>query len=576
MNQRRPGRETGALRNRATDPVRRIAPYHFAAGDVPVHDEHLGIALPELQTLGQRAQRLLQLLVFADIANGDGIQLLTAGGHMGDRRVDGKLRSIRLQCQQRTGLTHVCRGFTLVNEFAHVLAVGHAIPFRQKTVQRLAHDLGGRELKQPLGGSAEEHDVLSRIDADDGVHRPVDDGSLAVLQRTNRNLRPALAHAQQQEQHRNQADDRAGTGDGDAVTPGPDVDVRHGIVHGRADIDDQRIVRHRAPGIDPVNLVQGGPCNAGTGLGTRRRRQGRVQEYLCLPDVLADFLVVARKPRTHDPVRADQRDNAVPAQIEVLVEVREIGRIDGHANNADEAAVGLAGTARGNDRPLLVDARQYRLADEQLAIVGGLVDAHVLAIGQRDAGGRIGAQHDHAACIGDQEVAQDRRVGLQFRIERLDVEALALHLELLLHRDCNLVDVAQRTTRVLGKRARQIGVFAHHILNLGGPFAGDLGFDGQPRPRHDQQRKPDDCHRERIFTETDRPKGQSNTPIPAMWTAHPMLMVRRGQVTNSITFVSNLPTRRAFCCRVTPARRSDKVKMSGKACAPEPGKTMVG
>ena len=105
-------------------------------------------------------------------------------------------------------------------------------------------------------------------------------------------------------------------------------------------------------------------------------------EHHAFADILAHRVVVTNQACAYDPVGAGQRNQAVPAQIHLLIKSREVEWVDGDANHAAIGTVSLIDPPGCDKTPSFSDPRKHRFANEQLARVALNVDFYMLAVGQ--------------------------------------------------------------------------------------------------------------------------------------------------------------------------------------------------
>ena len=108
----------------------------------------------------------------------------------------------------------------------------------------------------------------------------------------------------------------------------------------------------------------------------------------------------------HDAVfGADQADRAVFAEVDALMEIREIGRVERNHDDAEQATVAGQDGARVLQGPFARGAPEQRLADVRTMGRVGQMDADVRPVGQVDrleVVDRRGAQH--APFVGDADL----------------------------------------------------------------------------------------------------------------------------------------------------------------------------
>ena len=174
------------------------------------------------------------------------------------------------------------------------------------------------------------------------------------------------------------------------------------LLGGAAERDDQRVILdgavHQEAG-NAVGQVAFGEEPAGA--------PGReLVEQARNVNVASRFLADAAAGRPDDAVGADHPDIAFAADLDRIVEPREIGRVERRQDDAAERAVGALDAARELDRGAAGDAADHRLADEQPVLVRIDMDPEVLAVAQVDAGLARDAARAHEAVGPDDDELQ--------------------------------------------------------------------------------------------------------------------------------------------------------------------------
>jgi hypothetical protein len=287
------------------------------------------------------------------------------------------------------------------------------------------------------------------------------------------------------EQHDHQADDAGAPEIAQAAL----FELGQRAVLGRTDHGQQREAVEAAETVQAAHLV----ALAGTDDGA-----GAVP--LALVDQLRRCIDFARgQPAAllagaRDAVQADQHQHVVPADDGVFVEFGEAARFDQQADHAAEAAVGLVDAARQRNQLRAEHARDHRLADVQLAGVGGQVGAEALAIGDVERVDRavVRAGDVVAVLIEDQhrtiEVVVDGAVGEH--LAQVGAGAAAQVLAARVGGDH--VGVAQRPRRELFESDRQVRVALHDVVDIVLALEACLGQHGEPAGADQGQRADDD------------------------------------------------------------------------------------
>ena len=220
-----------------------------------------------------------------------------------------------------------------------------------------------------------------------------------------------------------------------------------------------------------------------TGLAGRRidvleRRIGLIEgmlEHRGFAEVLAEFEPAGgTAARSHDTVGSNQRDRGGVAEIDPIVEVGEVGRIERGHHDAAELPLLVEEAARQLHRPLLADATDHRLGDEQAVFRAVEVDAIVLAVAQVDRGcglrTGIGGPHD-ALGIDDRDLDDDLAQQVGGVDDRVVVIGVLPSLDGAAQIEQRLVDLADRAQHVLLER---------HCEILVGPLRHRAGRRGRP------------------------------------------------------------------------------------------------
>ena len=234
-------------------------------------------------------------------------------------------------------------------------------------------------------------------------------------------------------------------------------------------------------------------------IGAARPLQAGVAEQRRIGNAAADEPVVARVARDDQAVAVRQRHRAVAADLELLVEMREISRADGREHHAAEAAVQLVETARQGDDPFAIEQALHGTADMGLPFRRELVITEERVVVERRAD-RAGRGQPVAVVVDDGE-AVDALYRLLARLQQGselgDRGRLgAVHLQPADDADDAGIQEIEAVLGMLRQRARNVrhlclGALEHRVARRPFPPAADAedGHAGQRDERSRPQRQ---------------------------------------------------------------------------------------
>ena len=230
-------------------------------------------------------------------------------------------------------------------------------------------------------------------------------------------------------------------------------------------------------------------------IGAVRPLQAGLAEQRGVADIAADELFVARVARDDHAVAVHQRHGAVAADLELLVEMRQISGADGREHHAAEAAVRLVEAARQGDDPFAVQQALHGVADEGLALGRELVVTEERVVAERR-GDRAGRGQPVALVVDDGE-AVDALHRLLARLQEVaqlvDRGGIgAVHLQPADDADDAGIEQVEAVLGMLRQRAGDVrhlgfGALEHRIAR--GPFTPAADAEDRHAGEHDERRR---------------------------------------------------------------------------------------
>ena len=219
----------------------------------------------------------------------------------------------------------------------------------------------------------------------------------------------------------------------------------------------------------------------------------RAPEHLGVAELLPELeSTAAAAARTNHAVLSDQGDGGRRAEIDPVVEVCQMRRVQRGDDNAAELAFAVQKAPRELDRPLLAGAADDRLADEQ-AVVGAVeMDAIVLAVAEIDhrRGLRAGVGRPHDALgVNDRDLDDDLAQKICRTDDRMKVRGVLARLDGAPQIEQRLVDLADRSQHVLFEHHRKIAIGSFGLALVAADVLEVLEADAAPQHGDDHHAK---------------------------------------------------------------------------------------
>ena len=304
--------------------------------------------------------------------------------------------------------------------------------------------------------------------------------------------------------HQDEENEEAGA---DAVAQRMLAPGRQHVLAPEAHPHHQRKVRHDAVGDDALDAVERAPALISAGVG--RMRTGPEQRHPARR-IARPF---ERRLARHDgAIGVEQHHRAMRSELDRLVDAGEIGDVDGRADDAGEAAVGIVEAMRDGGQPFPRERREERRADEESEIAGVALCSELREFGDARSRWpiRVGRHLDLAFCVRPTQRDEKRRRLLETH-ERL-VRRLGRGIaagEQILANDLRLAESAvERLEAARGVLRQRFGVVAGGLLGIGdGDAVARVEVD--EKDHHDQQNETKDAQRQRPARAPRRRQGNA-------------------------------------------------------------------
>ena len=307
---------------------------------------------------------------------------------------------------------------------------------------------------------------------------------LAALQGIGRR---ALAD-QHQRQHADEQHHYQGDTDGRQQIGGAALQGRgHFLVVGRGHGDHQRIVGHAAVADDTGDAIE--PLAAvveviGAALFLPLKPGQRLAAQ-------AELAACADLARAHHAIQTAEFEQPLRAQVDLLKEVRDVLRTDGHHHHPGETAVRVLDTQRHGDQPALGHTPEDRLADEQVVDARIALRSEEFAIGVVDRAGAPAAADDVAMLVHHADDGEHLLADHSLLDPAPQVDRPALQTVLLAHERRHLLGRLQRAGHLLLEGDGQTGIGLHFRRQCLLTLEGDALQGDQPDNQNENARQYD-------------------------------------------------------------------------------------
>ena len=248
----------------------------------------------------------------------------------------------------------------------------------------------------------------------------------------------------------------------------------------------------------PADLTEGDePGLAGRGIDVLERRVGGrpgAAEHRGVAEVLPQLepAAAAAAGSNHAVLLPDQGDRRRGSEVDAIVEVGQMRRVERSDDDAAELSVAVEEAPRELDRPLTADAADDRLADEQTVLRSVEVDAIVLTVAQVDRrrGLRAGIGRPHDALgVDDRNLNDDLAQKVRRADDRVEVGRVLARLDDAPQVQERLVDLADGAENVLLEHHREIAIGTFRVAFVAADILNVFETDAAPQHGDDHTRR---------------------------------------------------------------------------------------
>ena len=362
----------------------------------------------------------------------------------------------------------------------------HGFPLLEQFVQRGARLREVRrepiELQVAL---VAHHEAARLVEHAQAVRHVVERGveaQILGLQRLARLLEPhppphAVAR-DEQDQQREQASD-------ETIGAPPELNIGEDFMRRHSDRDDQGKILGPAISLQAPNAV----TVLGIVVVPAERRRCVPLEQLRTGEIRADQIGRRSTHRADDAVQAHDADECVAPDVDRLIELGEVLRIERCRDDAVERAIRFAQRAREMDAELLGSAADHRLADDELvgAGLGEVTEVRPIA-DVDDRKHRTDAAHEDIAVAPDDDDLHGRMIGnVRGLQETREIERCAVALVAGAQDEQRAVDVLQGAREMLLEGAGEIARGLHRGPLGVLPLGGEVEVQAEPDQTDDHQ-----------------------------------------------------------------------------------------